>query len=425
MLKWLYLPILCGLALPALGQQGGQPGGQPGPSGPIPLQLTPEETAKLQREQQQRVAKAKQDQIAADNEIRKINQQGLEVQIQSIAHFRGARVFQLTGIGLVVGLEGSGDTTKSVYTQTIYANYLKSLNLSGDPTLVAAKNVALVQVTATIPAFTKPGTMLDVTVSSIGDAKSLQGGSLVLTPLYAPGDNENVIASAMGELSIGGFNVGANGSTAQRNHVNVGRIPGGAELQRRIESKVVFDDPAGRKLFLDLDQSNPITVSRIVHKLNERYKDIQAKAIDSTTVSITIPDSQDPAEVMGKIAQTTVFADTPAKIVINERTGTIVVGGNVEIGPAMVVSGSLSIRIETLNDVSQPAPLSNGSTTPVSNSNVSIGQDTAKVAILKPLTTVSQLARIFQALELKPNDVIQILQMLQQQGALKARIEMQ
>jgi flagellar P-ring protein precursor FlgI len=409
-----------------LAHQGNQSVGQQGQTGAQAAKpLTPEQQALQAAAAKERRLKLIQDQKEMDTEFRKVAEQGLEVQVQSIAHFRGARDFQLNGIGLVVGLEGTGDTTKSVITSSMYTAWLKSQGLTVDSNTVAAKNVAIVSLTARMPAFSKPGTNIDVTVSSLGDAKSLQGGQLVMTAMYAPGDQEHVVASAMGSLSIGGFNAGSSGSSAQRNHVNVGRIPGGAEIQKRIDSKVVFDDPTGRKLYLDLDDPNPTTLSRIVTKLSERYKDLKARAVDSTTVSITVPEGQDPSEVMSRVAQTTVFADTPAKIVINERTGTIVVGGNVEIGPAMVVSGSLNVRIETINDVSQPGPFSGGTTTQVANSSVAIGQEKAKVALLKPLTTVAQLARIFQSLDLKPNDVIQILQLLQQQGALKARIELQ
>lgn len=373
--------------------------------------------------EQQRIATAKA--LALRNQIEQVNRDGLPVRIGTIAHYRGARAFQLSGIGLVVGLQGSGDSQKSALTQTLYANYFKSHNLTVDPTTVKAQNVALVEVTATMPAFSKPGTLLDVTVSSIADAKSLQGGTLILTPLYDAANTVNVIASAQGALSLGGFSAGANGSSVQSNAVNVGRIPGGGEVQTRINSQVVFQNGNDQTLYLDLDDPDPDTVSRMVKAIQTFNPDMHPFSVDSTTVQITVPPGMDPETCMGKVNQIQVNVLIPARVVINERTGTIVVGGDVRLGPAMIVSGSLNVQIDTSNQVVQPNPFSLGQTATQSNSQVSAGQDTAKVAVIPTQSTVADLARIFQALQLKPNDVIQILQLLQQQGALKARIVLQ
>src|SRR5579871_2894065 len=304
---------------------------------------------------------------------------------------------------------------------------MKSLGTTIVPTNVAAKNVAVVQVAVKLKPLSKPGTFLDVTVSSIGDAKSLQGGQLAPTLLYLPTDptHEKVIATAGGGLSIGGFNAGANGSSVQRNHVNVGVIPNGASVENRVDTQVVFEDGGARKLYLDLDEANPTTCSRIVSALPEQHPDLTAVAADATTVAVTVPQGRDPESVESAVLLTSVYADTPAKVVINERTGTIVVGGNVTIGPAMVVNGNLSIRIDTENSVSQPGPFSGGQTTAVANSNVQAGQEGSKIAIIRPTTRIWDLAKLFQALDLKPNDVIKILTALAQQGALKARIETQ
>lgn len=364
-------------------------------------------------------------QKALDSQIDEIDKDGIQVPIQTIAHYRGMRKFQLAGVGLVIGLQGTGDSKKSVMTQIMYSNYLKKLGVTVPSSQIQAANAALVQVTTDLDAFSKPGTLIDCTVSSISDATSLQGGTLVMTPMYGPTDQSEVIASAQGPISIGGFSSQGNGSSVQRNHLNVGRIPSGAEIQSRIESQVVFNSGDKQVLYLDLDQPNPTTVSRIVHALQDKYPMYEAGEVDSTTIRIEIPTGADPMDVMSSIDQMNVYADIPAKVVINERTGTIVVGGNVKLGPAMIVTGGLNIRIDTTNDVSQPAPFSNGTTTPVSNSNVNAAQETSKVALLPPTTTVSDLARIFQALRLKPNDVIQILQALKTQGALKAEIELQ
>lgn len=398
----------------------GSPQNQTQTPGPTPAQI---EAEKKWMAEQQRIQAAKQ--LALRNQIEQVNRDGLPVRIGTIAHYRGARAFQLSGIGLVVGLQNSGDSQKSALTQTLYANYFKSHNLTVDPTTVKAQNVALVEVTATMPAFSKPGTLLDVTVSSIADAKSLQGGTLILTPLYDAANTTDVIASAQGALSLGGFSAGANGSSVQSNAVNVGRIPGGGEVQTRIKSQVVFQNGNDQTLYLDLDDPDPDTVSRVVKAIQAFDPGMHPFSVDSTTVQITVPSGMDPETCMGKVDQVQVNVLIPAKVVINERTGTIVVGGDVRLGPAMIVSGSLNVQIDTSNQVVQPNPFSQGQTATQSNSQVSAGQDTAKVAVIPTQSTVADLARIFQALQLKPNDVIQILQLLQQQGALKARIELQ
>lgn len=377
-------------------------------------------------------AQQRQAQIRAANDaalrmqILQANRDGIPVRIQTIAHYRGARSYQLSGIGLVVGLQNTGDSQKSTMTQTLYANYLRQNHIAVPPATIQAKNVAMVQVTASMPAFSKPGTLLDVTVSSISDATSLQGGTLILTPLYDASGDGSVIASAQGPLSIGGFAAGANGSSSQTNAVNVGRIPSGGQVQTRIESQNVFDAPGNAKtLYLDLDRPDPDTVSKVVKAIAAANPDLSPAAIDDTTVSISVPNGVSPETVMSQVNQLQVNVLIPAEVVINERTGTIVVGGDVRLGPAMVVSGSLNVRIDTSNEVVQPNPFSQGQTAQQSNSQVSAGQETAKVAVIPTQSTVADLARIFQALQLKPNDVIQILQLLQQQGALKARIVIQ
>ncbi len=412
----LILAPLSGLAQ-AAPQTVQQPATQAGPS---PAQIAAEQKWLAH---EARIQAAKQQ--ALRNQIEQVNRDGLPVRIGTIAHFRGARDFQLSGIGLVVGLQNTGDTQKSALTQTLYANYFKSHNLTVDPSTVKALNVALVEVTATMPAFSKPGTLMDVTVSSIADAKSLQGGTLIMTPLYDAASNSTVIASAQGPLSLGGFSAGANGSSVQSNAVNVGRIPGGGEVQTRINSQVVFEDNNHQVLYLDLDDPDADTVSRVVRAIQNFNMQMHPYAVDNTTVAITVPPGMDPETAMGKIAQVEVNVLIPARVVINERTGTVVVGGDVRLGPAMIVSGSLNVQIDTSNQVVQPNPFSQGQTASQSNSQVSAGQDTAKVAVIPTQSTVADLARIFQALQLKPNDVIQILQLLQQQGALKARIVLQ
>ncbi len=353
--------------------------------------------------------------------ILKAERDGIEVRIKDIARFRGVRANQLTGIGLIMGLEGTGDTKKSQATQTVLANLLKDFGTVVDPRTLDAKNVALVTVTAELPPFAKPGSRIDVRVSSIGDAKSLQGGTLIQTPLYAAGNKEVAYVVAEGPISIGGFNVGSGGSSVQRNHSTVGRIPSGGIVETGVSTKLVFDG----SLYLELDTADLTTAQRVAQRLNESLPELFSSALDGGTVRVSIPDGVPPVAAMSKIEAVTVHADTPAVVVINERTGTIVVGGNVRVGPAAIAHGGLNVRIDQEVLISQPAPFSRGETVVTEQPIVDAEQETANVAVVPPSATVQDLARIFQALKLKPTDIIAILQALRQQGALKARIEIQ
>jgi flagellar P-ring protein precursor FlgI len=346
---------------------------------------------------------------------------GIEVRIKDIARFRGIRSNQLLGYGLVVGLEGTGDTRNTPFTQTLLANAMKFAGTVVDPVFLKVKNVAVVAVTADLPPFSMPGNTIDVTVQSIGDAKSLQGGTLLQAPLFAA-THDIVYAVAQGPISIGGFNVGVSGNSVQKNHSNVGRIPGGAIVENSVPTKVVFDG----KLYLELDSADLTTAQRMAAKLNDTLPDYSASALTAGTIELTLPSGKTPTLAMSEIEAIKVFADVPAVVVINERTGTIVVGGNVRVGPAMIAKGSLSVRIETYYEVSQPAPFSRrGDTVVVPQTRVDAQESNAQVALIAPTTTVADLARLFQTLKVSPTDIIAILQALQEQGALKARIKVQ
>lgn len=357
-------------------------------------------------------------------EIRLAEQEGVEVRIKDIGHFRGVRSNVVFGFGLITGLEGTGDTKKSPVTQTLLSNLYNSSGYKFDITQMDSKNVALVQVSCVLPPFAKPGTQLDVTVSSMGDAKSLQGGTLMLTPLYPMGSNDKAYVTASGPISIGGFNVSSGGNTSQRNHVNVGRIPGGGNVESAVATHFVFN---GGKIYLDLDQEDMTTAHRAAMRIAEQFPASSPVAMDGSTVEIFVPNGMDPIGLMSQIESLRLNADIDAKIVINERTGTIVVGGNVAIAPCAVAQGSLQVKIDTEEKVVQPNPLSGpgAKTEKETNTQVAAGQETAKVALIAPKTTVADLARLLQGLKLKPTDIISILQALRQQGALKARIELQ
>jgi flagellar P-ring protein precursor FlgI len=346
---------------------------------------------------------------------------GVEVRIKDIARFRGVRPNQLRGIGLVIGLEGTGDTKRMPTTANLLANFLIDSGTRIDPALINAQNVALVAVTAELPPFSAPGNRVDVTVQSIGDAKSLQGGYLLQTPLYAQSDRTKAMVVAQGAVSIGGFNASSGGASVQKNHVNVGRVPEGGIVEASVDTKVVFDGA----LYLELDDADLTTASRLAEKLAEKFPELAPSPVDGGTIRLALPAGQAPVQVMSRVETTTVFADIPALVVVNERTGTIVMGGNVKLGPAVVAHGSLQVVIQQEVIVSQPAPLSQGQTVVTNQPEVAATEEAAQVGLLSPNASINDLARIFQTLRLAPRDIIAILQALREQGALKARIKVQ
>lgn len=347
--------------------------------------------------------------------------QGIEVRIKDIARFRGIRGNQLLGYGLVVGLEGTGDTKNTPFTQTLLANAMKSLGTIVDINQLKVKNVAVVAITAELPPFASPGNRIDITVQSIGDAKSLQGGTLLQAPLYAAASKEVVYAVAQGPISIGGFNASSGGNSVQKNHLNVGRIPDGGFVETGVPTKTVFEG----KMYLELDDADLTTAHRIAEKLGQAYPQLAPRAVTAGTIELSLPEGMSPVEAMSEIEMAKVKADIPAVVVINERTGTIVVGGNVRIGPAMVAKGSLHVRIEKDQFANMPNPLTTAKPVVTEQTRVDAAEETAQVALIGPTATVADLARIFQKLKVSPTDIIAILQALQEQGALKARIKIQ
>lgn len=363
-------------------------------------------------------------QMPRDFDVRRaleVEKDGLPVRIKDIARFRGVRRNQLMGYGLVVGLEGTGDTRKTPFTQTLLANALKNFGTMIDPSSLEARNVATVAITAELPPFASPGNPLDVTVQSIGDAKSLQGGYLLQSPLFGALDKENAIAVAQGAISIGGFNVSAGGSSVQRNHVNVGRVPGGAIVERAVPFQLVYSG----KMFIELDEGDLTTANRVAQAVRELKPEFNPFAIDGGTIQLDLPAGLDPVQAMSMVEMMEVKVDIPALVIVNERTGTIAMGANVRLGPAVITQGSLQIVIEEFNDVSQPPAFSGGTTQPVTNNRVNATDDTAQVGLISPVTTVADLVKLFQALKVTPRDTIAILQALKEQGSLKARLRIQ
>ena len=344
------------------------------------------------------------------------------VRIKDITRVRGVRYNQLSNIGVVVGLNGTGDTRNSPFAQQAIANLMRDYGITIDTRQLNLKNVAIVMVNAEVPPFARPGNRIDVTVSSIGDAKSLQGGYLLQTPLYGP-RKDAAYCVAMGPVSIGGFNFGQGGTEKQKNHTNVGTIPNGALIERAIDTQFSFNG----NLFLELNEPDFTTATRIADAINTNFEDLRAYAPDGGGVQVMPMDDAafDPVDVISRVELISVVPDNPAVIVINERTGTIVVGGNVKIGPAMVAHGGLTVKINQYNEVVQPLPFSGGVTSTQTNSDVEVQEDTVRIGIINPNATLADLAKVFRALRVTPTDMIAIINALRAQGAIKATVKIQ
>lgn len=381
---------------------------------------TDPKTAQGDPQEAKRQEALKQAEDARRKAIADSEQNGVEVRVKDVARFRGVRSNQLQGVGLIVGLAGTGDTKNTPFTATLLANAMKDKTVI-DPKLLKAKNVAVVFVTAELPAFASPGNRIDVTVQSAGDATSLQGGYLLRTPLFGPSDSETAYAVAMGPISIGGFNASGGGSSVQKNHTNVGRLPEMGIVERAVDTEVVFDG----HMFLELRDADLTSAQRMADQLNRLNPAYGAVAVDGGTVQVSMPEGKSPVQAMAEIETVRFYSDVEATVVISENTGTIVAGGNVRLAPAMVAKGSLTVKIEQELIISQPNPFTFGSTVVGQQTTVKAQEEPAQVTMMGPTATVADLARIFQALRVSATDMIAILQALRSQGALKARIKIQ
>lgn len=339
--------------------------------------------------------------------------------LKDIATIQGVRTNQLIGYGLVVGLSGTGDqTTQTPFTVQTFNNMMSQFGIkvpSGGN--VQLKNVAAVSIHADLPAFAKPGQTIDVTISSIGNAKSLRGGSLLMAPLK--GIDGNVYAVAQGNLVVGGFDAeGKDGSRITVNVPSAGRIPGGATVERPVPSG--FDQ--GNSLTLNLNRSDFTTAKHIVDKINDLLGPGVATAVDGGSVRVTAP--LDPNQRVDYISVLENLEVSPgeavAKVIINSRTGTIVVGQNVKVAPAAVTHGSLTVTISEDPIVSQPNPLSDGQTAVVPNSTVKAKQEAKPMFRFGPGTTLDEIVRAVNQVGAAPSDLMAILEALKQAGALQA-----
>jgi flagellar P-ring protein precursor FlgI len=341
--------------------------------------------------------------------------------IKDLATIAGVRENSLIGYGLIIGLSGTGDKTGTLFTVQSLSSMLNKMGVAVDANAVKVKNVAAVVVTAKLPPFVRPGGRIDVVVSSLGDATSLQGGTLLLTPLQ--GADQQVYAVAQGPVSIGGFLGGKDGDTVQKNHPTVGRISGGATVERAVP--VTFEDKAS--LTLLLRQQDFTTATRLAAAINTRLgAGNPAAAADSGTVRLHVPEAYHGriVELVAEIEGLEVAIDLPAKVVVNERTGTIVMGEHVRIADVAVSHGNLTIRVKTELQVSQPSPLSEGGQTVVTpKRQTDVTEDDAQVILLPEGTSIGDVVRGLNAIGVTPRDLIAILQAMRAAGALQAELE--
>jgi flagellar P-ring protein precursor FlgI len=341
------------------------------------------------------------------------------VRIKDIADIKGVRNNQLVGYGLVVGLDGTGDGKKSKFTIQSLASMLEKMGVTVNPNDIAVSNVAAVMVTAELPPFARSGGRIDALVNSIGDADNLQGGTLLLTPMKAV--NGQVYAVAQGPVNTGGFSASGAGGKAQKNFPTVGRVVGGAVIEREIAS----DFNARRKLTLALHQPDFTTVSRVTDAINGVFYGNIARAPDAGTIEVRVPEKYI-NNVVGLVALLEGLSVTPdqmAKVVINERTGTVVMGDQVRIATIAIAHGNLSIVIKEGVDVSQPAPFSDGETVVAPNTNISVQEEDNRLVVLNEGVSIGEVVKALNALGVTPRDLVAIFQAIKAAGALQAELE--
>jgi flagellar P-ring protein precursor FlgI len=342
-----------------------------------------------------------------------------KVMIRDVTQIEGVRDNQLVGYGLVIGLSRTGDTQQTFFTVQTLANTLQRMGVQIAPGVVVVKNVAAVFVTATLPAFARPGMKVDVAVSSVGDAKSIEGGVLLLTALRAP--NGEVYAEAQGPLVIGGYSEGTAGNSKTVNHPTVGRIAEGATVERDAAVDL------SRFQLVSLLLLNPdFTAARdIADVINKEFGKPIANALDSRRIDVNVAASGAVSVpiLISRIQNLSIHFRSPAKVIVNERTGTIVMGGDVRLSPVSVIHGSLTIDVSTLQVVSQPAPFSNGKTEVTTESRLAVNDAPAQSIQLEEGANVDELIKGLHAIGATSHDIIAILQAIKAAGGLQADLE--
>ncbi len=345
------------------------------------------------------------------------------VRVRDIARVESVRPNQLVGYGLIVGLNGTGDSQQSPFTVQSVVAMLQRFGIAVDPKVLRTRNVAAVLVTAELPAFAKNGSRLDVTVSSVGDATSLQGGTLLQTPLL--GADEQAYAVAQGSALVGGFTAGSGGNQATKNHPTAGRVAGGALVEKEVPTSLADSDGSVRINLSDPDFDN---ATRIAAAVNTRLGAGAATALDAATVRVQPPASfaGEPVRLIAEIGACSVQPVQAARVVVNERTGTVIIGGSVRLAPVAVAHGALSVEISSETLISQPNPLSqNGNTVIAPQTGVAVEENRASLVVLRPGATLAELVRALNALRATPRDIIAILLAIKNAGGLYAEVEVQ
>jgi len=343
--------------------------------------------------------------------------------IKEIASIEGVRSNQLSGFGLVVGLDGTGDqTTQMPYTTQGLYNYLRQLGLTlpiAELTQLQMKNVAAVLVTAELPAFARPGQLLDINVSSIGNAKSLKGGTLIASPLK--GADGEVYAMAQGNLIVAGAGAAAGGSKVTVNHLSVGRIPDGAQVERAVPTALL----EGNSISLSLNSSDFQMARSVAKALNARFGNGVAQALDGRTVQVQAPvNPNDRISFIAELEELPIESSlAAAKVIINSRTGSIVLNQAVSLGACAIAHGNLSISISSTPIISQPNALSSGQTVVAQKTDIDIKQEPGKLIQIPAAAQLSEVVRALNSLGATPQDLLAILQAIKSAGALNAELE--
>ncbi|NOZ55982.1 MAG: flagellar basal body P-ring protein FlgI [Calditrichaeota bacterium] len=344
------------------------------------------------------------------------------VRLKELAHIEGIGATKLVGYGLVVGLDGTGDSRRSMATLQSVANMLKRFGITVNREDLRIDNVAAVMVTADLPPFVKPGARIDVVVSSMGDAESLEGGTLLLTPLVdASGE---VYAKAQGPISIGGFNINTiGGEKVRKNYALVGRVPNGATVEKQAPGSL----PQDGEIKLALNQPDFTTASRLAEAVNNKFGAEVAKPVDAGEVTVSVPEEyKQPGKLVAFLSELEAVEAEPdevARVVVNERTGTVVIGRNVRISNVAVAHGNLTVHISTTPIISQPNAFSQGQTVVVPETQTSVQESPgASLSVIPQTATVDDVVKALNALGVTPRDLIAIFQALKEAGALRAEL---
>ena len=343
------------------------------------------------------------------------------VRIKDITDIKGVRHNQLVGYGLVVGLEGTGDGSKTQFTVNSLTHMLRKMGMTvTDPEDVKVENVAAVMVTAELPPFARVGSKMDVLVSSIGDAENLQGGTLIFTPLRSA--NGDIYAIAQGPISTGGFSAEGAGGKVQKNFPTVGRVVEGAVIERELVVNLNTRD----SITLALGTPDFTTASRVAEAINKVFlMSNPAKTVDAGSIEVAIPEPylNNIVAFVTKIEGLDVVPDSISKVVINERTGTVVMGENVRISTVAIAHGNLSLQITEGANVSQPAPFSPGETVVVPDTNIEVTEENPPIYLVKSGVSIAEIVKALNAMGVSPRDLIAIFQALKSAGALQAHLE--